>query len=225
MKKHSLNKIKHGKASSLVLAENQEEPQQENKLLLNTFSQGEFDVPGKGYELLTAKSNKLNQLVDDEAHEGHKNKADHFALDLRLDFIKSLRKQINSPENQERTEQLFYKIQIDEISCTIFAFFAMISAVAQRHFIYYKDPIDNNIYESAIDFCLVIVSITNFFFGELLFDLVICVCIKYYHYYLLYKSSHKLQYTETFLDSSLWIFLIIELILAGFHPNIALKGI
>lgn len=84
----------------------------------------------------------------------------------KLTFYKELRRKINAPENQDTTEQLYYKIRLDELNCSALVLISIISAVANRHIIYSDSQHVNPNYQTIADFCLIFVSISNIMFSK-----------------------------------------------------------
>ena len=92
----------------------------------------------------------------------------------KVQFIKDLRKTLNSPEEQSETEYYFTVIQVDELISSILTFMAICSSVIyyQIHYQYnyqlrHFTVNDSEARKLALDASLALVTILNLFYSKL----------------------------------------------------------
>ena len=137
----------------------------------------------------------------------------------KLDFLYNFLEKENSLEDEHMTMELFNIIKIDEFICTMLVILSIISSL-----IYYETrnclkscEEKKDTKNDTMNLSLLVCSISNLLF-------IFALIPKYIHYFKLYICAKYICYINKFYETDLIYYLIIEIILAIFHPNSLLKN-
>jgi hypothetical protein len=134
-----------------------------------------------------------------------------------MSFLSDYIKWDKEKENERLIGEYFRLIKIDEMVSGMIIIMTLASC-----FIYHETKICINkcvfsIKEDNIRLSLIFISLSTTTF-------LIVLILKYYHYFLLYRSAKYIQPYKNFFQTSLLKYFIIEFIFAILHPNVLLNN-
>lgn len=123
-------------------------------------------------------------------------------------------------EDKRITAEYYKLIRIDELINCVLLLMTLACSFVYNETKFCSDDCSENleIQNDIINISLIFSSISSLIF-------IIVLILKYYHYFLLYKSAKYLPNYENFFKTSLFRYLILEFIFALLHPNMLFKNI